>query len=38
VNVIIESESEREDTEDKGSKYIIYNGYEIWIWICKWGL
>lgn len=29
VNVIIESESEGEDTEDKGSKYIIYDGYEI---------
>ena len=29
VNVIIESESEGEDTEDKSSKYIIYDGYEI---------
>ena len=29
VNVIIESESEGENTEDKGSKYIIYDGYEI---------
>ena len=29
VNVIIESESEGEDAEDKGSKYIIYDGYEI---------
>lgn len=29
VNVIIESESEGEDTKDKGSKYIIYDGYEI---------
>ena len=29
VNVIIESEYEGEDTEDKGSKYIIYDGYEI---------
>lgn len=29
VNVIIESKSEGEDTEDKGSKYIIYDGYEI---------
>ena len=29
VNVIIESESEGEDTEDKDSKYIIYDGYEI---------
>ena len=29
VNVIIEGESEGEDTEDKGSKYIIYDGYEI---------
>lgn len=29
VNVIIESESEGEDTEDKSSKYIIHDGYEI---------
>lgn len=29
VNVIIESESEGEDSEDKSSKYIIYDGYEI---------
>lgn len=29
VNVIIESESEGEDTENKSSKYIIYDGYEI---------
>lgn len=29
VNVIIESKSEGEDTENKSSKYIIYDGYEI---------
>lgn len=29
VNVIIESKSEGEDTEDKSSKYLIYDGYEI---------
>lgn len=29
VNVIVESKSEGEDTEDKGSKYLIYDGYEI---------
>jgi len=29
VNVIIESKSEGEDTEDKSSKYLIYGGYEI---------
>ena len=29
VNVIIKSESEGEDTEDKSSKYLIYDGYEI---------
>jgi len=38
VNVIVESKSEGEDTEDKGSKYLIYDGYEIWIWICKWNV
>ena len=29
VNVIIESKSEGEETEDKSSKYLIYDGYEI---------
>lgn len=29
VNVIVESKSEGEDTEDKSSKYLIYDGYEI---------
>lgn len=29
VNVTIESKSEGEDTEDKSSKYLIYDGYEI---------
>lgn len=29
VNVIIKSKSEGEDTEDKSSKYLIYDGYEI---------